>query len=51
MGLYFLSKYPGRSRGEIPADDFDAIAADFSNEEIVSHWNNRAMPDPRVSIE
>jgi hypothetical protein len=51
MGLYFLSKYPGRSRGEIPADDFDAIAADFSNEEIVSHWNNRATPDPRVSIE
>jgi hypothetical protein len=51
MGLYLLSKYPGRGRGEIPADDFDAIAADFSNEEIVSHWNNRATPDPRVSIE
>jgi hypothetical protein len=44
LTLYLMSKYPGRGRSEIPADDFDKIAADFSNEKVVAHWNERAHP-------
>lgn len=44
FGLYLRSKYPNRGRGEIPAEDFDAIAADFSNDEIVAHLNLRVNP-------
>jgi hypothetical protein len=42
---YLFSKYPGRTRGEIPAEDFDAICADLSDEEIVAQLNQKAHPD------
>jgi hypothetical protein len=44
LGLYLRSKYPNRSRGEIPAADFDSIAADFGDETVVQYWIDRANP-------
>lgn len=43
-GHYLRSRYPNRGRGEIPAEDFDSINADLSNEEIVADWIAKVHP-------